>query len=59
MGSGELINHIFLHCVATLELWHKLFILASLVWVPPRCVSYMLTISFRGLGNTPRGKVIW
>ena len=46
MGSGELIDQMFLHYAMTLELWHKLFRLASLAWVPPRYVSDMLTISF-------------
>ena len=48
MGSGESIDHPILHYLMTLELWHKLFRLANLVWVAPRTVCYMLTILLGG-----------
>ena len=59
MGSGESIDHLFLLCSMTMELWHKPFRLANLVWVPPRSVCNMLIISFKGLGSMNRVKVLW
>ncbi|RVW67640.1 hypothetical protein CK203_063062 [Vitis vinifera] len=58
-GNGESINHLFLHCSVTIGLWHKLFNLAGLVWVPPRSFEDMLVIAFKGLGNSLRGKTLW
>ncbi|RVX03454.1 hypothetical protein CK203_027962 [Vitis vinifera] len=58
-GSGGSIDHLFLHCPVTIGLWHKLFNLAGLVWVPPRSVEDMMVITFKGLGNSLRGKTLW
>ncbi|RVW83630.1 hypothetical protein CK203_039266 [Vitis vinifera] len=51
-GNGESIDHLFLHCPITIGLWHKLFNLAGLAWVPPRSIEDMLVIAFKGLGNS-------
>ena len=59
MGSRESIDHIFLHCLITLGLWHKLFNLAKMDWIPPKSICDMMVISFKGLGSSVRGKVIW
>ena len=53
--SGESINRLFLHCPIILGLWHKLFNVANLGWVPPRSIGDMIIISFRSLGNSIRG----
>ena len=58
-GNGESIDHLFLHCPVTIGLWHKLFNLAGLVWVPPRSIEDMMVIAFKGLGNSLRGKILW
>ncbi|RVW91431.1 putative ribonuclease H protein [Vitis vinifera] len=58
-GNGESIDHLFLHCPVTIGLWHKLFNLAGLAWVPPRSIEDMLVIAFKGLGNSLRGKTLW
>ena len=58
-GNGEPIDHFFLHCPVTIGLWHKLFNLAGLVWVPPRSFEDMLVIAFKSLGNSLRGKRLW
>ena len=58
-GNGKSIDHLFLHCSVTIGLWHKLFNLAGLVWVPPRSFEDMLVIVFKGLGNSLRGKTLW
>ncbi|RVW99804.1 putative ribonuclease H protein [Vitis vinifera] len=58
-GNGESIDHLFLHCPVTIGLWHKLFNLAGLAWVPPRGIVDMMVIAFKGLGNSLRGKTLW
>ena len=50
-GSGESINYFFLHCLITLGLWHKLFNLTKIDWIPPRNIGNMMTISFKWLGK--------
>ena len=56
--SGKSIDHPK-HCPIMLGLWHKLFSVASLDWVPPRSIGDMMIILFRGLGNSIRGKMLW
>ena len=58
-GNRESIDHLFLHCPVTIGLWHKLFNLAVLAWVPPRSIVNMMVIAFKGLGNSLRGKILW
>ena len=58
-GSGESVDHIFLQCPITLGLWHKLFMVANMDWVPPKSIGNMMVISFRGLRNSIRGKTLW
>ncbi|RVW34016.1 putative ribonuclease H protein [Vitis vinifera] len=36
-----------------------LFNLVGVIWVPPRSIEDMLVISFKGLGNSVRGKILW
>ena len=57
--SGETINHLFLHYPSALGLYHKLFNLAHMNWMPPRSIRNMMIISFKGLGNSLRGKTPW
>ena len=59
LNNGQSIDHLFLHCLLNMELWHKLFKLAELDWVSPKSINDIMTISFRGLGNSIRGKVLW
>ena len=58
-GNGETTDHLFLHSPLTLGLWHMLFRLAHMDWVPPRNIRDMMIISFRGLGNSLRDKTLW
>ncbi|RVW67200.1 hypothetical protein CK203_065147 [Vitis vinifera] len=37
----------------------RLFNLVGVIWVPPRSLEDMLVISFKGLGNSLRGKTLW
>ena len=57
-GNGESIDHLFLHCPVTIRLWHKLFNLVRLAWVPPRSIVDMMVNAFKGLGNSLRGKTL-
>ncbi|RVX19857.1 hypothetical protein CK203_005103 [Vitis vinifera] len=58
-GNGESIDYLFLHCLVTIRLWHRLFNLVGSVWVPPRSLEDMLVITFKDLGNSLRGKTLW
>ena len=49
----------FLCCPLTLGLWHKLFRIVNLDWVPPRSICDMMTISYKGLGSSMIGIVHW
>ncbi|KAJ9700181.1 hypothetical protein PVL29_005821 [Vitis rotundifolia] len=40
-------------------LWHRLFQLAKLDWVPPRSISEMMLIDFKGFGKSKRGLILW
>ncbi|WKA00162.1 hypothetical protein VitviT2T_018548 [Vitis vinifera] len=55
MRHGESADHLFLHCSLTLELWHRLFQLAKMDWVPPRSISDMLSITYSGFGLSRKG----
>ena len=58
MESGETVDYIFLHCPLSLGLWHRLFSLAHMDWVPSRTICDMMIISYGGLRNSSRGKVL-
>ncbi|KAJ9678262.1 hypothetical protein PVL29_022997 [Vitis rotundifolia] len=59
MKHGESVDHLFLHCSLTTGLWHKLFQLAKMDWVPPRSIFDMMFINFNGFGASKRGRVLW
>ena len=59
MKHGESADHLFLHCSLTIGLWHRLFQLAKLDWVSPRSIYDMMSIKFKGFGNSKRGIVLW
>ena len=59
MEQGESVNHLFLHCSVTLGLWHRLFQLAKMDWVPPKSISDMMFINYKGFGKSKRGVVLW
>ena len=59
MESGKIVDHIFLYCPLILGLWHRLFSLVHVDWVPPRSICNIMNVSYRGLGNTNTGKVLW
>ena len=59
MKHGESADHIFLHCSLTMGLWHRLFQLANMDWVPPMNIFDMISIKFNGFGTSKRGIVLW
>ena len=59
MENDETVDHIFLHCLLSLGLWHRLFSLAYMDWVSPRSICETIVISYKGLGSTNRDKVLW
>nr|CAN71644.1 hypothetical protein VITISV_041775 [Vitis vinifera] len=59
MKHGESADHLFLHCSLTIGLWHRLFQLAKMDWVPPRSIYDMMSIKFKGFDNSKRGIVLW
>ena len=50
---------LFLHCSLMMRLWHRLFQLAKMDWVPPRSIFDMLSINYNGFGSSKRGIVLW
>ena len=40
-------------------LWHRLFQLAKMDWVPPISISDMMSINYKGFGTSKRGIVLW
>ena len=54
-----MVDHIFLYNPLSLGLWHGLFGLVHMDWVPLMSICDIMIISYRGLGNTSRGKVLW
>nr|CAN83685.1 hypothetical protein VITISV_003813 [Vitis vinifera] len=59
MKHGESVDHIFPHCSLTIGLWHRLFQLAKMDWVPPRSIFDMMSIKFNGFGSSKRGMTLW
>ncbi|WJZ96626.1 hypothetical protein VitviT2T_015292 [Vitis vinifera] len=59
MKHGESADHMFLHCSLTIGLWHRLFQLAKMDWVPPRSILDMMYIKFNGFGSSKRGIALW
>ena len=59
MESGETMNHFFLHCLLMLGLWHKLFRLANLDQLHSQSVCDMMTVLYKELGSSIKGKVLW
>ncbi|RVW71380.1 putative ribonuclease H protein [Vitis vinifera] len=59
LKHGESADHIFLHCSLTIGLWHRLFQLAKMDWVPPSSILDMMYIKFNGFGSSKRGIALW
>ena len=59
MKHGETVYHLFLHCSLTMGLWHRLFQLAKMDWVPPRSIFDRISTNFNGFGFSKREIVLW
>ena len=40
-------------------LWHRLFQVVKMDWVPPKSISDMLSINYEGFGLSKREIVLW
>ena len=59
MKHSKSANHLFIHCSLTMGLWHRLFQLAKTDRVPPRSISDMMSINYKGFGLSKRWIVLW
>ena len=59
MKHGESADHLFLHCPLIIGLWHRLFRIAKMNWVPLRSIFDMMTINYKGFGKSKRDLVLW
>ena len=57
MRQGESADHLFIHCSLMMGLWHRLFQLAKMDWVPLRSISDMMSINYKCFGISKRGIV--
>ena len=59
MGSEESIDYLFLHCLLTSRLWHKLFSLARMDWVLPKSIWDMIPSCVEVWGVSSEIKTLW
>ncbi|KAM1060262.1 hypothetical protein TB1_024191 [Malus domestica] len=58
-SGEESVNHIFLHCPYSIQLWWKLLKEAGARWVTPKGCFKLLSIKFEGLGKGRKAKTLW
>ena len=59
MESGEMVDHIFFTLPIEFGVMTQTIQFSSYGLVHPRSICDMMSISYRGLGNTNDGKVLW
>ena len=57
--GNELIDALSLHCLLTMELWHRIFSDARMECIPSCIIFNMIVIAFKCFGNSIRGKAVW
>ena len=57
--SIETIDHLFLHYLITMGLWHRIFSQLGMEWVQPGSICDMMVISLKCFGNSIRCKILW
>ena len=57
--SSEVVDHIFFTLPIKFGAMAQTIQLGSYGLVPPRSICNMMSISYKGLGNMSRGKVLW
>ena len=50
-AKEESVNHIFLHCSYSIQLWWKLFQEVKVSWVIPKGCFELLSTNFKALGK--------
>ncbi|TQD89699.1 hypothetical protein C1H46_024693 [Malus baccata] len=58
-AKEESVNHIFLHCSYSIQLWWKLFQEVKASWVIPKGCFELLSTNFKALGKRKKSKVLW
>ncbi|TQE05371.1 hypothetical protein C1H46_008961 [Malus baccata] len=58
-AKEEGVNHIFLHCSYSIQLWWKLFQEVKVSWVIPKGCFELLGTNFKALGKGKKSKVLW
>ena len=58
-AKEESVNHIFLHCSYTIQLWWKLFQEVRVSWVIPQGCFELLSTNFEALGIGRKAKALW
>ncbi|KAM0963163.1 hypothetical protein ACFX2A_022668 [Malus domestica] len=58
-AKEESVNHIFLHCSYTIQLWWKLFQEVRASWVIPKGCFELLSTKFQALGSGRKAKALW
>lgn len=57
--NGESMDHLFLHYLMALNLWHCIFLLIDRHWVAPDDCANMLLIDLWGFGGNKKAKTLW
>ena len=52
-----MIDHLFLYCLITLGLWHRIFSQARMDWVQPGSIYDMMVISFKCFGILSKARL--
>ena len=58
-AKEESVNHIFLHCSYSIQLWWKLFQEVKVSWVIPKGCFELLSTNFKALGKGKKSKALW
>ncbi|KAM2348663.1 hypothetical protein ACFX1X_012268 [Malus domestica] len=58
-AKEESVNHIFLHCSYSIQLWWKLLQEVKASWVIPKGCFELLSTNFQALGKRKKSKVLW
>ncbi|KAM1157902.1 hypothetical protein ACFX1X_028768 [Malus domestica] len=58
-AKEESVNHIFLHCSYSIQLWWKLFQEVKVSWVIPKRCFELLSTNFKALGKWKKSKALW
>ncbi|KAM1375219.1 hypothetical protein ACFX2I_025682 [Malus domestica] len=58
-SGEESVNHVFLHCPYSIQIWWNLLKEAGASWVTPKGCFELLSTKFEGLGKGRKAKTLW